>query len=59
MAVLSGSEEGDSVGHWHETGWWQKAKEAADKINFPSPQFFPAGGGLFMTLSNWGLLPQV
>ena len=24
-----------------------------------SPRFLLAGGGLFMTLSNWGLLPQV
>lgn len=43
----------------HEAGWWQKTKKAVDKIGLPSAQFLPAGGGLFMTLSNWGLLPQV
>ena len=32
--------------------------KAADKIQTNAPQLTIAGGGLFMTLNNWGLVPE-
>lgn len=36
----------------------QGLKKAADKIQTNAPQLTIAGGGLFMTLNNWGLVPE-
>lgn len=32
--------------------------KAADKLQTKAPQLTIAGGGLFMTLNNWGLVPE-
>lgn len=37
----------------------KKVASRASELGLLSPRFLLAGGGLFMTLSNWGLLPQV
>lgn len=33
-------------------------KKAAEKLQESAPQLTIAGGGLFMTLNNWGLVPE-
>lgn len=33
-------------------------KKAAGKLQETAPQLTIAGGGLFMTLNNWGLVPE-
>lgn len=48
-----------------ETAWeqvqaaWMAAVKKLSDWGFLSPRLMIAGGGLFMTLSNWGLLPPV
>ena len=36
----------------------QGLAKAADKLQTNAPQLTIAGGGLFMTLNNWGLVPE-
>ena len=36
----------------------QQLKKAAGKLQESAPQLTIAGGGLFMTLNNWGLVPE-
>ena len=38
---------------------WKKAGDKLTEWGILSPRLMLAGGGLFMTLSNWGLLPAV
>lgn len=40
-------------------GAWKKAGDKLTEWGILSPRLMLAGGGLFMTLSNWGLLPAV
>ena len=50
--------EEETVGERLQAG----VKKAGDKLSewgVVSPRLMLAGGGLFMTLSNWGLLPAV
>ena len=48
-----------------QTAWekvqegWKKAGDQLSEWGVLSPRLMLAGGGLFMTLSNWGLLPAV
>ena len=48
-----------------QTAWekvqegWKKAGNQLSEWGVLSPRLMLAGGGLFMTLSNWGLLPAV
>lgn len=52
--------EGSDEGLW--TSFQQRVRQAANRLRQSgvlSPRLLLAGGGLFMTLSNWGLLPQV
>lgn len=46
----------------HDLSLWENIQKLGKSIGNSknvSPRFLVAGGGLFMTLSNWGLLPQV
>ena len=36
----------------------QQLKKTAGKLQESAPQLTIAGGGLFMTLNNWGLVPE-
>ncbi len=38
---------------------WKKVGDKLTEWGILSPRLMLAGGGLFMTLSNWGLLPAV
>ena len=38
---------------------WKKVGDQLSEWGVLSPRLMLAGGGLFMTLSNWGLLPAV
>lgn len=60
--MSTGAAEGEEeIGKELRQDVWSKAREAGKKLKgsgLPTPGLVPAGSGLFMTLSNWGLLPQ-
>lgn len=64
----SGTKEELNQGHLHasDESLWNITQRGSQRLakqlarsGSRFPQLLLAGGGLFMTLSNWGLLPQV
>ena len=62
----SNEAEGTQSAGLHDESLWELAQRSARRAGKQlsewgvlSPRFLLAGGGLFMTLSNWGFLPQV
>ncbi len=53
-------EEQEDETTWERVqGAWKAATKKLSDWGILSPRLMLAGGGLFMTLSNWGLLPPV